>query len=78
MIKRVLKSNHYTPDDEVKAVVNFLIIRKSEGFFSDSMKNLLHIRRNVLDLTAIILKNKCINPKLKNCSVMYDVSDVTI
>ncbi|PNF20025.1 hypothetical protein B7P43_G05945 [Cryptotermes secundus] len=41
LLKRDLKGNHYTSDDEVKAAVKSWIREKSEEFFSDGMKNLV-------------------------------------
>jgi hypothetical protein len=41
LLKRDLKGNHYTLDDEVKAAVKSWIREKSEEFFSDGMKKLV-------------------------------------
>lgn len=41
LLKRDLKGNHYTSDDEVKAAVKSWIREKSEEFFSDGMKKLV-------------------------------------
>jgi transposase len=38
LLKRDLKGNHYTSDDEVKAAVKSWIREKSEEFVSDRMK----------------------------------------
>lgn len=40
-LKRDLKGNHYTSDDEMKAAVQSWIREKSEEFFSDGMKKLV-------------------------------------
>ncbi|PNF41869.1 hypothetical protein B7P43_G15792, partial [Cryptotermes secundus] len=41
LLKRDLKGNHYTSDNEVKAAVKSWIREKSEEFFSDGMKKLV-------------------------------------
>jgi hypothetical protein len=38
LLKRDLKGNHYTSDDEAKAAVKSWIGEKSEEFFNDGMK----------------------------------------
>ncbi|CAK9823967.1 Histone-lysine N-methyltransferase SETMAR [Anthophora retusa] len=41
LLKRDLKGNHYTTDNEVKAAVESWIREKLEEFFSDGMKQLV-------------------------------------
>jgi transposase len=52
LLKRDLKGNHYTSDNEVKAAVKSWIREKSEEFFSDVMKKLVTCWENCVSLNS--------------------------
>lgn len=50
-----LKGNHYSSANEVKAAITSWVQEKSEEFFSDRIKNLFYIGRNVQCFTVTML-----------------------
>lgn len=86
LVKRDLKGNHYTSDDELKAAVKscesyqVLVSSKAEKIFrlpaNNNKNKLLYIETNVLFLTVTLWKIKYAIFKLKNFNLMYFLSDL--